>query len=159
MVTPRDRHLLLCDAPAVQGSLLSAFLQHVAVSLEDATVVSNSGSLAKDALPQGAFASAVSVSEAAGQHKPALLRALIGALCPGGELVVQEAQVRVLVLCPAHACLAGLLLDEAVCISLCCLAREIFDASLCTTDRKLVSSVLSHVEAGFGQLVWLPCLS
>ena len=91
----RGQALLLCSAPAVQGSLLSAFLRHVAVSLEDAAVVSNSGSLAKDALPQGVFASAVSVSEAAGQHTPALLRVLLGALCPGGELVVQEAQVRV----------------------------------------------------------------
>ena len=124
MVTPRDRHLLLCDAPAVEGSLLSAFLRHAAVSLEDATVVSNSGSLAKDALPQGAFASAASVSEAAGQHRPALLRALIGALCPGGELVVQEAQVRALVLCTAHASVAVLFLSQAIEASLCCVARD-----------------------------------
>lgn len=126
MVTPKDRHLLLCDAPAAEGSLLSAFLRRVAVRLEDATVVSSSGSLAKDVLPHSTFASAVSVSDTAGHHKPALLRALIGALCPGGELVVQEAQVRVLVLCTAHASLADLFLflNQAIRVSPCCAATK-----------------------------------
>ena len=107
MTTSIDRHLLLSNAPAVEGALIGGFLQRVSAGLADATVVSSSGSLAKDALPQGAFAIAVSVSDAAGQHKPALLRALIGVLRPGGELVVQEPQVRLLILCTAHAGTAG----------------------------------------------------
>ena len=89
----QNRLLLLCSAPVVDGALIAAFVEHASVRLEDATVVSSSGSLLKDELPQSTFATAVSVASASGQHTAGLLRVLLAALCPGGQLVVQEPQV------------------------------------------------------------------
>jgi len=99
-----DQVLLLSSGPVVDGSLLAACLQRAAARLEDATVVCASNSLGKDALPQSAFATAVSVAHAAEEHTAGLLRAILGALRPGGALVLQEPQVRTITcLCVAHA--------------------------------------------------------
>ncbi len=102
-----DQVLLLSSGPVVDGSLLAACLQRAAARLEDATVVCASSSLGKDALPQSAFATAVSVAHAAGQHTAGLLRTILGVLRPGGALVLQEPQVWTMTcLCEAHAACA-----------------------------------------------------
>ena len=53
-------------------------------------MVTQSGSLSKDALPQQAFDSAVSVADTAGHHTAALLAAIAASLRPGSTVKLYE---------------------------------------------------------------------
>eukprot|EP00891_Asterochloris_glomerata_P003893 jgi/Astpho2/3893/fgenesh1_pg.00062_%23_60_t len=82
--------LHLWSTPIVQGAVLNGLLQETGLELQQLAVVTQSGLLSKDALPQQAFDSAMSVADTAGHHTIALLAAMVASLRPGSTVILYE---------------------------------------------------------------------
>lgn len=82
--------VVLAGAPYLPGSSLANILKDLDVNMQQLTVITNSGALQPNTIPQQAFDQGFSLTHSLGHHSSALLGLLAAALKPGASLTVYE---------------------------------------------------------------------
>lgn len=82
--------IVLASAPCLPGSTLANILKDLDINLQQLTVVTSSGALQPNTIPQQAFDQGVSLTHSLGHHSSALLGLMAAALKPGASLTIYE---------------------------------------------------------------------
>ena len=80
--------IVLASAPYLPGSSLANVIRDVDVNLQQLTIVTNSGALQPNTIPQQAFDQGFSLAHNSGHHSSALLGLMAAALKPGTSLTI-----------------------------------------------------------------------
>ena len=82
--------IVLASAPCLPGSSLAKISKDLNINLQQLTVVTSSGALQPNTIPQQAFDQGVSLTHSLGHHSSALLGLIAASLKPGASLTIHE---------------------------------------------------------------------